>query len=130
LYPHNRATRALLTAKIASVKYVIISDLWYKARDGSRAAPSLAEGIGCHKPERPGYLIKRQPFTSLSPQTPGAAIRPLGFARPFVKLRVRGLAGPQWPGLCSRPCTPSHAEFHMRLPWPERPRSLARGMRF
>jgi hypothetical protein len=29
LYQHNGATRALLAAKIASVKCVIISDLWY-----------------------------------------------------------------------------------------------------
>jgi hypothetical protein len=31
LYAHNGATRALLAAKIASVKCVIISDLWYYA---------------------------------------------------------------------------------------------------
>ncbi len=29
LYPHNGAARALLAAKIASVKCVIINDLWY-----------------------------------------------------------------------------------------------------
>jgi hypothetical protein len=30
LYPHNGAACALLAAKIASVKCVIISDLWYE----------------------------------------------------------------------------------------------------
>jgi len=35
LYPHNGAARALLAAKIASVKCVIIYDLWYEGRKAS-----------------------------------------------------------------------------------------------
>ena len=39
LYQNNGAARALLAAKIASVKCVIIYDLWYQPHSRKRAAP-------------------------------------------------------------------------------------------
>jgi hypothetical protein len=39
LYAHNGATRALLAAKIASVKCVIINDLWYEPEPSWQVFP-------------------------------------------------------------------------------------------
>jgi hypothetical protein len=46
LIPKVGAARALLAAKIASVKCVIISDLWYQARHPHARQPGRARAYG------------------------------------------------------------------------------------